>query len=113
MCTGKSPCNHTFNTLSSFLSEFVIVCRELDKPVCFFLPEFDNWYAESFLNQSEDVQSSVAAGHGVRPGIFIPYNPNAMVCTLTIFCFVLFYCLCLLDWKNRWINHEIGSYFVY
>jgi len=41
--------------------------------------EFDNWYAESFLNQADKPQTSVAAGHGVRPGIFIPYNPNAMV----------------------------------
>lgn len=40
--------------------------------------EFDNWYAESFLNQADE-STSVAAGHGVRPGIFIPYNPNAMV----------------------------------
>ena len=41
--------------------------------------EFDNWYAESFLNQADEAQSSIAAGHGVKPGIFIPFNPNAMV----------------------------------
>ena len=44
----------------------------------FISSEFDNWYAESFLNQADE-STSVVAGHGVRPGIFIPYNPNAMV----------------------------------
>jgi len=53
------------------------------------VPEFDNWYAESFLNQAEEPQTSVAAGHGVRPGIFIPYNPNAMVSLASLL--ILFY----------------------
>ena len=50
------------------------------KPIKFSFTEFDNWYAESFLNQADEAQTSVTAGHGVKPGIFIPYNPNAMVC---------------------------------
>ncbi|XP_048779143.1 kinesin-like protein KIF9 isoform X1 [Ostrea edulis] len=37
--------------------------------------EFDNWYAESFLNQTDDISSS-AAGHGLRPGVILPFNPN-------------------------------------
>ena len=43
------------------------------------ITEFDNWYSESFLNQAEEPQTSQAAGHGVKPGIFIPYKPEAMV----------------------------------
>lgn len=50
--------------------------------------EFDNWYAESFLNQSEEPQTSVAAGHGIRPGIFIPYNPNVVSTTTTTMTFI-------------------------
>jgi hypothetical protein len=53
----------------------LLTASMIDFPL-FFVAEFDNWYAESFLNQSDDPQTSVAAGHGIRPGIFIPYNPN-------------------------------------
>ncbi|KAL3854393.1 hypothetical protein ACJMK2_013664 [Sinanodonta woodiana] len=43
------------------------------------IQEFDNWYAENFLNQvDEGQQSSMAAGYGIRPGVFIPFNPNAL-----------------------------------
>jgi hypothetical protein len=41
--------------------------------------EFDKWYAESFLNQAEEEQSSLVAGHGLRAGVFLPINPNTMV----------------------------------
>lgn len=44
----------------------------------FGLTEFDNWYAESFLNQTDDISSS-AAGHGMRPGVILPFNPNQVV----------------------------------
>ena len=51
--------------------------------ILYLYSEFDNWYAESFLNQSDEPQTSVAAGHGIKPGIFIPYNPN-QVCFFTV-----------------------------
>ncbi|XP_046327027.1 kinesin-like protein KIF9 isoform X1 [Haliotis rufescens] len=42
------------------------------------IQEFDTWYNESFVSQGDDQHTSVQAGHGVRPGSIIPFNPNAM-----------------------------------
>ncbi|KAK3083432.1 hypothetical protein FSP39_022438 [Pinctada imbricata] len=41
------------------------------------IQEFDTWYAESFLSQDE-ASSSLAAGHGTRPGVVLPFNPNSV-----------------------------------
>ncbi|KAH3708306.1 kinesin-like protein KIF9 isoform X2 [Dreissena polymorpha] len=75
----KQAYRNDFDELKNLKAEVQYCQRLVDQCRQRLIQEFDNWYAESFLNQSEDVQSSVAAGHGVRPGIFIPYNPNAMV----------------------------------
>lgn len=56
-------------------------CIFIPVPILLFhfgLTEFDNWYAESFLNQTDDISSS-AAGHGMRPGVILPFNPNQVV----------------------------------
>jgi len=42
------------------------------------IQEFDNWYAESFLATTEEPTTSMAAGHGTRPGVSLPFNPNAV-----------------------------------
>lgn len=46
----------------------------------FISAEFDNWYAESFLYNVEDPQTSSAAGFGARPGVQImSFDPNNVV----------------------------------
>ncbi|KAL4217271.1 Kinesin-like protein kif9 [Mactra antiquata] len=68
-----------FDELKNLKAEVQYCQRLVDQCRQRLIQEFDNWYAESFLNTTpEDGQSSLAAGHGVRPGIFIPYNPNQL-----------------------------------
>lgn len=46
----------------------------------FYFSEFDKWYSESFLSQTDDgVTTSMGAGHGIRPGVLPPFNPNTVV----------------------------------
>ncbi|KAK7113745.1 kinesin-like protein KIF9 isoform X2 [Littorina saxatilis] len=59
-------------TQVQYCQKLVDQCRQR------LLNEFDKWYAESFLSQTEDEQTSLVAGHGQRPGVFLPVNPNAM-----------------------------------
>ena len=48
---------------------------------CFIIiTEFDKWYSESFLSVADDGSStSMNAGHGIRPGVLPPFNPNTVV----------------------------------
>ncbi|XP_033728379.1 kinesin-like protein KIF9 [Pecten maximus] len=40
--------------------------------------EFDNWYSESFVGPSDEAQTSQGHGHGVRPGVQLPFNPTTI-----------------------------------
>lgn len=75
----KTRYKTNFDELKNLKAEVQYCQRLVDQCRQRLIQEFDNWYAESFLNQAEEPQTSVRAGHGVRPGIFIPYNPNAML----------------------------------
>ncbi|XP_052814626.1 kinesin-like protein KIF9 isoform X2 [Mya arenaria] len=75
----KLAYRNDFEELKNLKAEVQYCQRLVDQCRQRLIQEFDNWYAESFLNQAEEPQTSVAAGHGVRPGIFIPFNPNAMI----------------------------------
>ncbi|KAL8610515.1 hypothetical protein ACOMHN_060435 [Nucella lapillus] len=59
-------------TQVQYCQKLVDQCRQK------LLNEFDKWYAESFLNQAEEDQTSLMAGHGQRSGVFLPINPNTM-----------------------------------
>ncbi|XP_060585541.1 kinesin-like protein KIF9 isoform X2 [Ruditapes philippinarum] len=74
----KQNYRNDFDELKNLKAEVQYCQRLVDQCRQRLIQEFDNWYAESFLNQSDDPQTSVAAGHGIRPGIFIPYNPNQL-----------------------------------
>lgn len=74
----KQAYRNDFDELKNLKAEVQYCQRLVDQCRQRLIQEFDNWYAESFLNQSEEPQTSVAAGHGIRPGIFIPYNPNVL-----------------------------------
>lgn len=74
----KAAYRTDFDELKNLKAEVQYCQRLVDQCRQRLIQEFDNWYAESFLNQADDGQTSVAAGYGVRPGIFIPYNPNSM-----------------------------------
>ncbi|XP_053385895.1 kinesin-like protein KIF9 isoform X1 [Mercenaria mercenaria] len=74
----KQTYRNDFDELKNLKAEVQYCQRLVDQCRQRLIQEFDNWYAESFLNQSDEPQTSVAAGHGIRPGIFIPYNPNVL-----------------------------------
>lgn len=59
-------------TQVQYCQKLVDQCRQR------LLNEFDKWYAESFLNAADEDQTSLVAGHGLRHGVFLPINPNAV-----------------------------------
>lgn len=56
----------TLKTQVQYCQKLVDQCRQR------LLNEFDKWYAESFLNQTEEEQTSMNAGLGSRPGVYLP-----------------------------------------
>lgn len=74
----KQTYRNDFDELKNLKAEVQYCQRLVDQCRQRLIQEFDNWYAESFLNHIDEAQSSAAAGFGIRPGIFIPFNPSAM-----------------------------------
>ncbi|KAK7506301.1 hypothetical protein BaRGS_00002413 [Batillaria attramentaria] len=62
----------TLKTQVQYCQKLVDQCRQR------LLNEFDKWYAESFLNQTEEEQTSMTAGLGTRPGVYLSMNQGAM-----------------------------------
>lgn len=74
----KQKYRHDFDELKNLKGEVQYCQRLVDQCRQRLIQEFDGWYSESFLGPSEDVQTSVAAGHGTRPGVQLPFNPNTV-----------------------------------
>lgn len=72
--------NHVVD-FSSKIRNLLYVCKEklFHIYVSCYSTEFDSWYAESFLSQFDEPQTSSLAGHGMRQGMSMPFNPNRMV----------------------------------
>jgi len=57
----------------------VVFCQGLvDQCRLRLIQEFDNWYSESFLTAADEGQTSLAVGHGARPGVSVPLNNLAV-----------------------------------
>ncbi|XP_055959381.1 kinesin-like protein KIF9 [Patella vulgata] len=63
-----------FDELKNLKSEVQYCQKLVDQCRQKLIQEFDNWYAESFLNVNEENSTSLAAGHGMRPGVLMAYN---------------------------------------
>ncbi|GFR81074.1 kinesin-like protein [Elysia marginata] len=73
----KSNYRTKYDELHNLKSE-VSYCQKLvDQCRLRLIQEFDNWYSESFLASSEDNQTSLGVGHGVRPGVVVPITSLA------------------------------------
>lgn len=66
-----------YEELHNLKSEVVFCQNLVDQCRLKLIQEFDNWYSESFLSAAEEGQTSLAVGHGTRPGVMVPLTSLA------------------------------------
>ncbi|XP_052080028.1 kinesin-like protein KIF9 isoform X1 [Mytilus californianus] len=76
----KSKYKTDYDNLKNLKAKVQYCQRLVDNCRQKLIQEFDKWYSESFLSQTEDgtTTTSMAAGHGIRPGVLPPFNPNTV-----------------------------------
>ncbi|XP_059167044.1 kinesin-like protein KIF9 isoform X2 [Physella acuta] len=68
----KANYRKKYDELHNLKSEVVYCQKLVDQCRLRLIQEFDNWYSESFLGPTEENQTSVNAGIGVKQGLTLP-----------------------------------------
>lgn len=74
----KTSYRTNYDDLKHLKTQFQYCQKLVDQCRQRLLNEFDKWYAESFLSNADEEQTSLVAGHGLRAGVFLPVNPNVV-----------------------------------
>ncbi|ESO94407.1 hypothetical protein LOTGIDRAFT_227399 [Lottia gigantea] len=74
----KQTYRSNFEDLKNLKTEVQYCQKLVDQCRQKLLQEFDTWYAESFLTANDETATSLAAGHGTRPGVFMAYNTQTV-----------------------------------
>lgn len=75
----KAKYKNDFEELKNLKAKVQYCQRLVDNCRQKLIQEFDKWYSESFLSVADDGSStSMNAGHGIRPGVLPPFNPNTV-----------------------------------